>query len=165
MTRTLSAYDVIPVDTKLHLSIYDAAALSDVVDLVDNPPPELNKLLLVFDSDDMQYEMLLTNYSRHGGKAHYWITSGWDSFARNNRLKAGDVINIYKTHDDRVSREPYFVIKYFRKPLPRPPRPPTTTCAPPRRGKPGDDDEEGDYKLASEFNHELGRTIIKVVKA
>ncbi|XP_020552239.1 uncharacterized protein LOC110012568 isoform X3 [Sesamum indicum] len=76
--------------------------------------------LLVFDGYDRRYNMLLKQ-EVGGGRIKYAISRGWGDFVRMHNLKAGDEITFYRFFDSRVSDVYFYVLRYFRKPMDRPP--------------------------------------------
>ncbi|XP_051141060.1 uncharacterized protein LOC127258305 [Andrographis paniculata] len=114
--KTLTANDVISVGASLRLTESDAVALTGVDDPNASSFTWFKPMPVVFDSNDTQYDMVMMRRLGNDGSSSYSITTGWDSFLEHNRLRAGDEINFYKTVDERVSDQPYLVIKYFRRP-------------------------------------------------
>ncbi|XP_051131921.1 uncharacterized protein LOC127251980 [Andrographis paniculata] len=118
VTKVLTEREVVPGGHLYLNDIYEAAALSDEPELVDNPSLVQYKVISMSGTDDIEYRMVLRQYPGEDddGNVSYRLTHGWDQYVRVHGLKAGDQIDIYSMLDERLTEgSSYFVIKYFRK--------------------------------------------------
>ncbi|KAL3649268.1 hypothetical protein CASFOL_005671 [Castilleja foliolosa] len=73
----------------------------------------LNEPFMVYDEADRLYDLKLSFFIIRGQVSLYYLDNvGWGKFVKQNNLKRGDTIDVYKVLDQSVCNDHYFVISY-----------------------------------------------------
>ncbi|GFQ00141.1 hypothetical protein PHJA_002158100 [Phtheirospermum japonicum] len=108
LSKIITSQELVLENPKLYFNLQNAIDLTGCPDIVQHPRGTYSKDLYVFDKDDRQYTMKLSDCVSGGPETSYVLNTGWSTFLRTQGLKEGDRLVFYRFIEKSVYEEGYY---------------------------------------------------------